>query len=282
MKQEKRSLKISKNLPLIIGSFDILHKGHKKLFDKVKSNKFNVILISDSINKKEWINSLMMRYLWIYRLHPKKIFTFDAKKNNISAIDFIKVILKSISPSVIIVGSDFRFGKNNTGDVKLLKKYFKVSPIKYDSKYQTSKIKNLYKKGKISEANKLLYRPIVIYGKVINCKHKGIKLGFPTLNVMLENDRFKFKTGSYATLCSLANNKNYYGATCIYNINGKQMIETHILNNFPKSYKSYKKDILIVLLKYVMPFKKISNKENLIKYIDFTVKTIKKYFKIKP
>jgi len=53
MKQEKRSLKISKNLPLIIGSFDILHKGHKKLFDKVKSNKFNVILISDSINKKE-------------------------------------------------------------------------------------------------------------------------------------------------------------------------------------------------------------------------------------
>ena len=35
MKQEIKSLKTKNNsLPLIIGSFDVIHKKHKKLFDK--------------------------------------------------------------------------------------------------------------------------------------------------------------------------------------------------------------------------------------------------------
>ena len=59
MKQEIKSLKTkSKSLPLIIGCFDVIHKSHKKLFDKVKPNSFNVLLIKNSPNKGEYIHPL--------------------------------------------------------------------------------------------------------------------------------------------------------------------------------------------------------------------------------
>ena len=282
MKQEKKSLKINKNLPLVIGTFDVLHKGHKKLFDQVKPNKFNVILIINSPNKKEWFSSLLIRYGNINTFHPKKIYFFDAKQNNISAIDFIKHYLKILCPSKIIVGSDFKFGKNQSGNIKLLKKYFKVQAIKYDHKYQTSKIKKLYKEGKVFEANKLLYSPIIIYDDVKSCKHKGTKLGFPTLNTIPNKNHFIFKEGTYASLCRLANHKIYYGATCIYKSSGRQIIETHILKDFPKSYKKYNKKIFLSFIAYIMPFKKISNEENLIKYIKTSVNAVKEFFRIKP
>ena len=281
MKQEKESLKISKNLPLIIGTFDVLHKGHEKLFNQVKPNKFNVILIINSPSKKEWISQLLVRYGNIKFLHPKKIYFFDVKQNNVSAINFIKHYLKILSPSKIIVGSDFRFGKNQSGDVKLLKKYFNVQSIKYDHKYQTNKIKKLYKEGRVLEANKLLYSPIILYEDVKSCKHKGTKLGFPTLNIIPDKNHFIFKEGTYASLCRLANHKTYYGATCIYNENGKQIIETHIIKDFPKLYKRYNKKIFISFIEYIMPFKKISNEENLIRYIEASVNAVKKFFGIR-
>ena len=283
MKQEIKSLKTkSKSLPLIIGCFDVIHKSHKKLFDKVKPNSFNVLLIKNSPNKGEYIHPLNLRIAIIQQLKPKNIYIFDVNKNNIKAEQFIQDYLMPINPNRIIIGSDFKFGKNLKGNVKLLEKYFPVTVIKYNVKYQTKKIKLLYKNGMVNEANKLLYWPILIEGIVTKCNQNGRKLGFPTLNIFLNDKKqLEFKEGVYASLCVLDNNI-FYSATCIYKLKPKvgQLIETNIIYNYPKGYNAYGKEIKLILISYLNPFIKFKSRNDLIKYISNNIEIIKKYFGI--
>ena len=280
MKQKTKFSKITKNIPLIIGSFDVLHKGHKEIFDKVKANKFNVLLIYNSPNKQEWFHDPLSRAALIRNKYKQSnIYWFNVERFNVSALNFIHFIVKIFSPSKIIVGSDFKFGKNCVGNVKLLKQYFNVNAIKYNPRYQTKIIKKLYKQGKVIEANKLLiHKTMYLLGQTTKGKGEGKKLCFPTLNMVLEKNQFKFKAGTYASICSLNNKSTHFGATCIYNDKKRQITETFILNRKLKSYQT--DDYLIIgIIAYVMPFKKISNKEELIRYIDKSVKAVKEHLK---
>ena len=283
MKQETKSLKTKNNsLPLIIGSFDVIHKKHKKLFDKVKPNSFNILLVVNSPNKGEYIHPLDLRITIIKQFKPSNIYVFDVSKNNISALEFIQDYLTPINPSKIIVGSDFKFGKNLKGNVKLLQKYFPVDVIEYDDKYQTRKIKSLYKNGLVFEANKLLYWPILIKGTVVKCKQEGRKLGFPTLNIFLKDKKqIQFKEGAYTSLCIL-NGIIFYSVTCIFKPTAKkgQLIETNIIADYPKGYNGYDKKIKVMLISYLTPFVKFKNKNDLKKYISDNVSLTKNFFEI--
>lgn len=282
MKQKTRFSKITKNIPLIIGFFDVLHKGHKEIFDKVKTNKFNVLLVYNSPNKQEWFHGSLFRAALIRNKYKQaNIYWLNVKKNNLSALNFIRFIAKIFSPSKIIVGSDFKFGKNRTGNIGLLKQYFKVNAIKYNPRYQTKIIKKLYKQGKVIEANKLLiHKTMYLLGKITKGKGEGKKLGFPTLNMVLDKNQFKFKPGTYASICNLNDKNTYFSATCIYNDKKHQIAETFIFDQKSKSYQP--DDYLIIgIIAYVMPFKKISNNKELIRYIDKSVKAVKEYLKTK-
>ena len=280
MKQKTKFSRITKNIPLIIGTFDVLHKGHKKIFDKVKTNEFNVLLVYNSPNKKEWFHDPLFRAPLIRNKYKQANFYWlNIKKINLSALNFIYFIAKIFLPNKIIVGSDFKFGKNRTGNVALLKKYFKVNAIKYNPKYQTSIIKKLYKQGKVIEANKLLIHKVVyLVGQITKGKGEGKKLGFPTLNVVLDKNQFKFKPGTYASICSLKNKDTCFSATCIYNDKKRQIAETFVLDRKLKP-NQLDDELIIGIIAYVMPFKKISNSNELIRYIDKSVKAVKEHLK---
>jgi len=132
----KKNFKI-KNLCLCIGNFDGIHKGHQfvikkiikqstdfkmksaimtfnphpKIFFKKNRGAFNIIT---SDYKKLFLNSLGIQNYIEY--------SFNKTLSNLSAIEFIeKVLVKQLNVRKIIVGNDFRFGKNRSGDTKLLK-----------------------------------------------------------------------------------------------------------------------------------------------------------------
>ena len=53
------------------------------------------------------------------------ILKFNKSLRNMTAENFIEKILKEkIRPSKIVVGKEFKFGKNRAGNPNLLKKYF--------------------------------------------------------------------------------------------------------------------------------------------------------------
>ena len=272
-----KSLKKINRLPLIIGSFDSLHLGHKKLFNKA-GNKFNILLIWTGLTKGKYLNNLTERIKNLDSTNYENLFVFDITKNNFCAKKFIEEYLIMINPSKIIVGSDFKFGKGLDGNINLLKQYFKVVTIKYNPQYQTNKIKQLYELGKINKANILLNHDITFIGKSIQGKQEGRKLGFPTINIVLDRkNKIILLNGIYAGEC-IINNRSYKSAICIYkNNNNKQLIEIHCLNTKIKN-NFYGKNIIFKLNKFINKFIYVNNTKQLKNIIQYNIELVNKYF----
>ena len=150
----------------------------KEFFSKEKN--FKII----SLNEKQKILSAMkIDYLIILK--------FNQGLRNMTAENFIEKILKEkIRPSKIVVGKEFKFGKNRVGNPNLLKKYFytRIALQKKISgkKISSSEIRKLISSGKVSQVKKLLGRFWSVNGKVVSGDKIGRKLGYRTANVFLK------------------------------------------------------------------------------------------------
>ena len=137
--RNKFNLKITNNSILVIGNFDGLHKGHVSILNQAikvaKNNKSKIGLLTFDPNPKEYF-SKDKNFKIINLVEKQKILSkmkldfviilkFNKRLRNLTADNFIKKILKNkINPSRIIVGKEFRFGKNRSGSPQLLKKIF--------------------------------------------------------------------------------------------------------------------------------------------------------------
>src|SRR5210317_387471 len=186
--------KSHRNSIILIGNFDGVHLGHRKLFNLAKkfSDKFKIkigVLTFDPM-PKIFLN--------------KK---FDLSFSKTKSIDFIeKIIFKKLNPKFIFVSNNFRFGNKREGDVAQLIKYekkcgykiIKPEPLKYKNKIASSTLVRIFlEKGHIDKANKLLNRNWTIVGKVEKGRRVGKKIGFPTCNIDIK-DYVSAKPGVYA------------------------------------------------------------------------------------
>lgn len=232
------------NLPVAIGAFDGVHKGHFKLFKSIKT-KFNVILITNiPHNKKNFLFTLQDRIRIIRQSNLKcdEIYIYKLNKQNKCLTHFIKYLQK-INPSKIFVGNNWKFGMNRSYSYKDLKKYFKVKNIALDKKYNTTQIKSLISNGEITKANKCLINNYFIGGEVIHGKHLGRILGYPTANVLLSNNQIIPKNGCYASITCVAN-KSLPSATFVRN----KLIETYVFEFNQNIYGHY---IYVYLQQYI-------------------------------
>lgn len=243
---------------LVLGHFDCLHYGHLTMFKNIKN--FGVMLFENNPSKKYNLYNLNQRINNFKKLNPKILYVFDILKFNLKPIDFIEQVLKKINFKKVIVGSDFVFGKNKSGNLNLLKEYFDIEVIslKEKEKYSTSHICHLLENGMIESANQLMlsnfyYENIVVHGKGI-----AKKMFFPTANI--EDDKnIKIKSGSYASL-TLINNRLYNSVSFIgipksFNDN-KSYLETYIFD-FDKDI--YNKEIKVYLLAFIRENQKFEN-----------------------
>lgn len=123
----------------------------------------------------------------------------------INADDFIVEILnKKIGVRGIVVGWDFKFGLNRTGDVDLLKKYSDklnfelrvLDPVTINNEpVKTTRVRELIRDGEFQKAQNLLGYPFFIKGKVVSGKGLGRQLGFPTANIDIPNEKLIPRTG---------------------------------------------------------------------------------------
>ncbi|MGL5640230.1 MAG: riboflavin kinase [Mycoplasmoidaceae bacterium] len=242
---------------LAIGEFDLIHKGHKKL---LKEKNISILTFINNPNKKNSIFNNNYKINQLKKLKPEKIFIYDISKENISAKKFIDIFLIKINPKKIIVGSDFKFGKNAKGNTELLKKYFNVEIIERDENYSTSKIKNLIINNDFISVNEKLYNDFLFEGLIIRGKQLGRTLGFPTANIIIKTE-FPFVNGSYYSKVIL-DSKCFYGMTYITskkNIN--ILVETFI---FDFNENIYGKKIKVIPLDFIRKTEKFNNVDSLI------------------
>lgn len=243
---------------LAIGRFDGLHLGHGAIFEHLGERSAVLIIENHHAN------------LTPNRAKFAKIPLFFYEFKEIRALcveDFIaKLRADFANLKQIVVGADFRFGRDRSGGVDELRASFggevcvvdeyKISGVAVHS----AKIREFLSAGEIEKANKFLGRNYEICGQIV----RGVGLGkrelFATINADT-NGYFLPKNGVYATFVRILGvsvfipaRKNFddksgenldkfsqisgdnfgwfWGATFIGNrlsVDGKFAIETHVL-----------------------------------------------------
>lgn len=200
------------NCAVAIGNFDGVHLGHQKILhvlieDAKKNNLFPLLLTFHPhpakilVKRKiELLQTIEQRLDEIKKsgVQMTVVLSFDHNLSQITAEEFIRtIIVQKLKAKKVIVGDNFRFGKDRDGDVaklhELASRYgFSIQSIPpvtvQGSVVSSSLIRKLLHKGEIEKANMLLGRPYEIEGSVVRGKSRGKRLGYPTANIHPLND----------------------------------------------------------------------------------------------
>ena len=282
-----------KNSIILIGNFDGVHIGHRKLFELAKKykKKFKLkigVLTFEPMPKMFFnkniknfrISNLDQKYQLLKKLSVDFIINkkFDKHFSKIKSLDFIKnVIHKKLKAKFVFVSNNFKYGNKRKGNVSQLinfeKKYdykiIKSEPKKIKKKViSSSLIRNLLRKGNLEKANKYLKRNWSIIGKVEKGRKLGKKIGFPTCN--LDIKEYVLATpGVYAVKAARQNSNTWIkgianlGYRPTFN-QKKLLLEVHLFNFSGNLYNKY---LTVEFLKFIRKEKKFKNVEQLKKQI---------------
>ncbi len=247
---------------LTMGTFDGVHVGHQKIVNSIikKSKQSNAIpiVVTFDIHPVNLLNPSGKPRLLTSLQNKKRLFEvlgvgimaivrFDKRVANMQPEEFVlNVIVKKLSPKSIVVGKDFRFGKNQKGNLSLLrnlgKKYgFSLYIIGekrlFGNKVSSRYIRKILWQGQVEKATRLLGRPYSINGKVIKGSGWGNILGYPTANIRI-SENLILPQGIYL-INALLGRRKYRGVAYIgfkptfRKTDTKRRdisIETHLLN----------------------------------------------------
>jgi len=293
---------LSQNAAIAIGNFDGVHLGHKNILEFLSQKADELGLLSvvltfsphpeNILGKKsiKMIQTLDQRLREIEKFGPQLILVipFDEKFSSLSGKEFVeKIIVRLLRAKVVVVGENFRFGKNRKGDRALLHRLasrFNFQVISLSSVHRkgtivsSSLIRRFLQKGSIEKANILLGKAYEIEGEVIKGKSRGKILGFPTANIQTRNEILPL--GVFITkvavdseeLLSLTNigHRPTFGQE-------EKNIESYIMN-FDKDL--YRKKIRIQFIKKLREEIKFETPEALSQQIKKDLKSAKAYLGI--
>ena len=245
---------------LTIGNFDGVHVGHQALINQVtqsaKKNNLQSIVVTmqplpfQYFNKKQQtliLTPFKHKFKLIEKLGVDNfcVLNFNQKLAQYSAQDFIqKVLIDGLKVRHIIIGDDFRFGINRSGNIDTLKLYCQPLGIKVDSIMTVSRdearvsstfIRKALIQDEFSSVKDCLGRYYSIIGKVSKGQQLGRKLDFPTINLKLNKWQISIE-GVFCVTVKFANEPQLLllGAASIGTrptVGGlDKILEVHILN----------------------------------------------------
>jgi riboflavin kinase/FMN adenylyltransferase len=120
---------------------------------------------------------------------------FSEQLANLEPEDFVRnYLVDGLTVRLLVVGDDFRFGKQRRGDFELLQSLgavhgFTVSDsatlLNDGQRISSTAIRQVLEAGDLDQARQLLGRPYSVCGRVVHGDGRGRQLGFPTANIQL-------------------------------------------------------------------------------------------------
>jgi len=260
---------------LTIGNFDGVHLGHKEVIKALvkqakELNSIAAVMVFEP-QPREFFSPqtaparlcrLRDKYTLLASLGVERLIcvNFNEKFATQSAENFVQdLLVNKLGIKSLIVGDDFKFGKNRQGNYGMLleagnKFDFNVSDTASyklsELRISSTEIRFALENDDLVEAEKMLGRPYSIIGRVFHGDKRGRQLGFPTANVKLKR-RVSPVNGVYAVKVKI-NNKEFFGVANIGSrptVSGiRQQLEVHI---FDFSSELYGQIIEVVLLKKI-------------------------------
>jgi riboflavin kinase/FMN adenylyltransferase len=247
---------------LTIGNFDGVHLGHqqviKALVERAKAlNTVPTVLVFEPQPQELFarddlparLTRLRDKYTLLKALGVERLLCVDFnEKFSLQTPEhfIVELLVKRLGVKHLIIGDDFRFGKNRVGDFSMLCQYgekynFAVSDTAshklLECRISSTEIRKALEHDQLTEAENMLGRAYSILGRVVHGEKNGRKLGFPTANVLLKR-RVSPVAGVYVVKVKLpetaALQQNYYGVAnigCRPTLNGvRQQLEVHIFD----------------------------------------------------
>lgn len=272
-----------------IGFFDGVHLGHRFLISQVQEEAARrgmssmVITFGDHPLKviREDFKPLLLNtpdekleQLAATGVDSIAVLDFDKKQSQMSAHDFMeKILLDIYNVRVLLIGYDHHFGHNREEGFDDYVRYGKeigievlpASPLQLDhadGMFPSSTIaRKALQEGDVEKANMVLGYSYFIEGTVVGGFQNGRKLGFPTANISVNDEKLVPATGVYFVKVGDADFGMLNIGTRPTLGNGSQRsIEVNI---FDFHENIYSQSLKIEFLKFIRHEKKFDNIEQL-------------------
>lgn len=228
--------RLDRSSAVTLGKFDGVHLGHQKLISIVRQKAeelgllsvmftFDRIPLSICPQKNQHFlstNSERRTLCEKYGLDVEVEYPFTVDLMNMEPEDFIRdILVGKLRAKVIVVGTDYCFGKNRSGNVEFLienaSKYGYETIIAEKERFQDKDISSTYvreelKLGHMETVNVLLNRPYSIAGIVAKGNQLGRTIDIPTINVYPTEIKMLPPNGVYASKIVI-DGVEYYGVT---------------------------------------------------------------------
>ena len=193
---------------LTIGNFDGVHLGHQAMLTQMqtlaKERALSSAVMIFEPQPREFfaphsaparLTNLAEKQalLAAYGVETLIVASFDADFRALSAQAFADLLVHRLNVKALVLGDDFRFGHDRTGDSEFLRQYgLPVTNLDTvtdhsaaNERISSTRVRDLLLAGKISEANQLLGRYYTITGTVMGGDKIGRTINFPTANIDL-------------------------------------------------------------------------------------------------
>ena len=269
-----------------VGNFDGCHLGHQEVFQILRTEAKARGLVPTVVSFEPHT-----RHVLGIPGHPALLTTTEEKSFFVRSLglDFVALpfsrqvaeqpfqqffqekLLGELTTKFLVLGHDHRFGAAGKGTFDAIIAAFPdVSAIQVSAKYKdgeilsSSRIRNALENGAVERATTFLGRPYRIHGIVVDGKHLGRTIGFPTANVQTGAFKLIPKYGSYAAVVRLQNSTAH---RAVVNI-GRQpsigdlplAIEAHILDF---NQNIYGQSMDVDLVAFIRPEQKFDSLDDL-------------------
>ena len=211
-----------KKSALAIGNFDGVHLGHQAILQQLKKqgeeHQLPTVVMMFEPQPREFFApdqaparlanmSEKLQDLASFGVDYVLCLPFNQKLRSMSADQFIQtILLDGLKISHLIVGDDFRFGCDRTGDYQLLQNAgkqfgFSVEDTKTfefeGQRVSSTRVRKCLAANDLTGAGKLLGRSYRMSGRIGYGRQLGRTIGVPTANVILQRNKLPM-TGVYA------------------------------------------------------------------------------------
>jgi riboflavin kinase / FMN adenylyltransferase len=206
-----------------LGNFDGVHLGHQVVLRRAveEGRRLGLKAVAATFDphpravlrpgkEPKLLTTLEVRreLLLAYGVDEVNVIRFDRELSEKDPREFVReVLVEELGAVAVVVGENFRFGYKASGDVDDLRGWMReaggdaravrISHVP-EGEISSTRIRKLLFDGQVREAARLLGRPYLLRGKVIEGDRRGRQIGFPTANVLPDERALVPARGVYA------------------------------------------------------------------------------------
>ncbi len=286
-----------------IGNYDGVHLGHQAVLRQLKRHAevmgLPALVITFEPHPQEFFNAdkaptritSFREKLEIFKqqtVDRTLCLRFQQSIANLSAEQFIEqTLVGDLSVKRLIIGDDFKFGKNRRGDYRMLRMFGKrlgfdvilTETHRLDgNRVSSSIIRERLQESRFEEAQLLLGRYFSISGRVVHGAKRGRQLGFPTANINLSKRAVPLR-GVFAVSVKGADEMTHLGVANLGTRpvfdETKLLLEAHLFD-FDKMI--YGRHIRVEFFKRLRDERKFSSIDELVDRIGQDINAAREFF----